>query len=153
MVKQGLVNFLYEGQNDHRYFVKNQTPVKEPALVTPLRTARGWTVDCFLARFEKFQDVYTKAGYAQLPNPINWLEAEMANEEQLKRKKEPWSIEPSMKGDSVVSWELLKAMPFRTRGDSKAYPKSRIPKVSSQIEFLYLWPVNDLFSGFTISET
>lgn len=136
IVKQGLVNFLFEGQNDRRYFVKNQTPVKEPAMVIPLRTAVGWTVDCFLARFEKFQDIYTKAGYAQIPNPINWLEAEMANEERLKRKKQPWSIEPTMKDDSVVSWELLKAMPFRTRGDSKEYPKSLIPKVSSYINNL-----------------
>ncbi|KAH7409068.1 hypothetical protein BKA64DRAFT_742228 [Cadophora sp. MPI-SDFR-AT-0126] len=102
MLKQRLVSFLYEGQNDRRYFVRNQTPVKEPALVAPLRTAKGWTVDCFLARFGKFQKVYTKGTYAQIPNPINWLESEMENETRLERQKVPWSIELGRKDDSVA---------------------------------------------------
>ncbi|KAK0109569.1 hypothetical protein ONS95_002255 [Cadophora gregata] len=128
LLKQGMISFLHEGQNDRRFFVGNQTPVKHPAFVTPLRTARGWTVDCFLARFERFQDIYTTETYAQIPNPVNWLEAEMANEARLERWNVPWSIESDKKDDSVVSWELLKVMPFRTRGDSKEYPKSLIPK-------------------------
>ncbi|KAL2068685.1 hypothetical protein VTL71DRAFT_15023 [Oculimacula yallundae] len=129
LLKVDLVEFLQEGQNDRRYFVKNLTPPKPAEFVTPRRTCSGWTVDCFLARFAKYHAIYcTDNTFAQIPNPINWLEAEMDSEALLERKQQPWEISVSGKDDSVISWEELKTFDLQTRGDSKTYPKSIIPK-------------------------
>ncbi|KAL5317797.1 hypothetical protein ACEPPN_014897 [Leptodophora sp. 'Broadleaf-Isolate-01'] len=122
MLKAGFVNFLYEGQNDRRYFVKSITPPQEAKLVDPLRTPQD-------------DDIYAK-----IPNPINWLEAEMDNEARQKIVKRPWKIDIDSEEDSVVSWELLKVMRFKTEGDSREYPKSLIPKASRPLT------VDDLIS-------
>lgn len=129
MLTTDLISFLYEGQNDRDYFRRGPTSVKEAKFVAPLRTAKGWTPDCFIARFERYSNIYTKDTYAQIPNPTHWLQAEMDYEAQRGRAKLPWFVDAEAENDSVVSWELLRVMQFDTRGDSKQYPKSLIPKV------------------------
>ncbi|XMA09321.1 hypothetical protein WAI453_002112 [Rhynchosporium graminicola] len=66
--------------------------------------------------------------FAQIPNPINWLEAEMNNEARLKKLQMPWEISVKDRDNSIISWELLKTLQLKTRGDTKTYPKSLVPK-------------------------
>ncbi|KAG4431819.1 hypothetical protein IFR05_012701 [Cadophora sp. M221] len=141
MLKAGFIDFLYEGQNDRRYFVRGLTPPKPAKLVDPLRTHKGWTVDCFLARFAKFHwDFIDDDIYVHIPNPINWLEAEMDNEARLESVKRPWKIDIDNEDNPVISFELLKIMQFKIPGGSREYPKSLIPKASRPLR------VNDLIS-------
>ncbi|CZT02591.1 uncharacterized protein RCO7_09420 [Rhynchosporium graminicola] len=109
MLKAGLIDFLREGQNDRRYFVPGLTRVKPSQFVTPRRTSIGWTVDCFVARFSKFHDVYCA-------------------DSRLKKLQMPWEISVKDRDNSIISWELLKTLQLKTQGDTKTYPKSLVPK-------------------------
>jgi hypothetical protein len=67
----GFISFI-SGQEDDR--------------ARPLATVEGWTIDCFLARYKKFVAFIDHMKFAQCPNPIYWLEAELEDESRLKRK-------------------------------------------------------------------
>jgi hypothetical protein len=74
--KAGLVSFVHAWKNDSR----------SPKLVKPPITIGGWTVDCFLARFVKFMAFVHRMNFAQCPNPIYWLEAELEDEYRIQRQ-------------------------------------------------------------------
>jgi hypothetical protein len=128
--KACLISFVQEGRNDQR---QGHIPPLPPIRRVPWHVSKDWTVDCFLARFGKFEGTFGGNNYAQHPNPILWLEAEMEYEERLNRKKNPWKQEFNAQAlensDVVVDWVFLKSVKWQTRGEFDQYPKRTAPKV------------------------
>jgi hypothetical protein len=140
LMKVGLIPFVLEGQNNPKFFIANGvTPPLPPKLLIPRKTTGDWTVDCFIARFRKFEEVFN-GGYERWPNPIAWLEAEMGYEERRN-----WIIRPRKlvfnKGEKesrdppVVPWEKLHSLKWQTKGDFSEYPKPLLPKVIFSYRF------------------
>jgi hypothetical protein len=131
--KAGLISFVQEGRNDQRNVFQGQIPPLLPTRRVPWHVSKDWTVDCFLARFGKFEGTFGGNNYAQHPNPVLWLEAEMEHEERLNRKKNPWKQELNAQvleeSDVVVDWAFLKNVKWQTRGEFDQYPKPTTPKV------------------------
>jgi hypothetical protein len=131
--KAGLISFVQEGRNDQRNVFQGQIPPLLPTRRVPWHVSKDWTVDCFLARFRKFEGIFGGNSYTQHPNPILWLEAEMEYEERLNRKKNPWKQEFNAQAleesDVVVDWAFLKNVKWQTRGEFDQYPKPATPKV------------------------
>jgi hypothetical protein len=131
--KAGLISFVQQGQNNQRYFVPHQTLSLLLTRKVPWHASKDWTVDCFLARFGKFESTFGGDNYAQYPNPVLWLEAEMEYEERLNRTKYPWKQQFNGKAieesDVVVDWAFLKNVKWQTRGEFNQYPKPTTTKV------------------------
>ncbi|KAE9366182.1 hypothetical protein N431DRAFT_352019, partial [Stipitochalara longipes BDJ] len=127
-VKVKFVPFVLEGQNIPKYFPPHETPSLLSRLLKPRRTSLGWTVDCFVARFGRFEKLFND-GYERWPNPIAWLEAEMDREDVLGQQIRPWKLvvengEKEPKEPPVIDWETLQSLQWLTRGDYSKYPKS-----------------------------
>lgn len=137
----GLISFSFVGTNNVKYFKNGLTPPMAPKLVTPLKSYQNWTVDCFLARFNKYQRTFQIGDdpiYERFPNPVLWLEAKMEYEEATGKISIPRKIQPTDKGsytdDSIISWEFLRGLKWETRGQFSAYPKPFVPLVMSSFE-------------------
>jgi hypothetical protein len=130
LMKMELISFVLEGQNNPKFFIPNGvTPPLPPRLLKPRRTSGDWTVDCFLARFGKFEMMF-RAGYERWPNPIAWLEAEMDREEIQGQRMKPWKLvvekgEKEPKDPPAVDWEILQRLTWATRGNYSYYPKPK----------------------------
>jgi hypothetical protein len=137
LMKAELVPFVLEGQNNPKYFRPHGvTPPELPKLLKPRRTSLGWTVDCFIARFERFEKLFN-GGYERWPNPIAWLEAEIDREEVQGQQVRPWKLvaekgQKEPKEPPVIDWETLQRLKWSTRGDYSKYPKSTISQVREQ---------------------
>jgi hypothetical protein len=135
--KVGLISFTLVGCNDVRYFKKSLTPPIPPKLKTPTKTHRNWTIDCFLARFERYQTLFKSRDgrllYERFPNPIAWLEAYMDYEVVSGNLQQPGYMDIEEDGyymdESVISWQFLKGLKWETRGDYSQYPKPLFPLV------------------------
>lgn len=134
--KANLVPFVVEGQNDSRLHLPGQTQMLPLRLQIPLTTTSGWTVDCFVARFGHFTSEFVRSKFIKYPNPILWLEAELEAEAILSarsdayEKKKPWKGQLSnVDVNGVITWELLKALRWETRGEFDQYPKPYYSKV------------------------
>jgi len=131
--KAGLISFVQEGRNDQCHIFQGQIRPSLPTRRVPWHVSKDWTVDCFLARFGKFGGTFGGNNYAQHPNPILWLEAELEYEEGLNRKKNPWKQEFNAQAleesDVVVDWAFLQSVKWQTRGEFDQYPKPATPKV------------------------
>jgi hypothetical protein len=134
LMKADLIPFVFVGQNDPKFFHQGVTPPLPPKLLIPRRTASDWTVDCFVARFAKFEKMFN-GGFECWPNPIAWLEAEMNYEESRGRAVRPWKLifekgEKQAKEPPVIDWEKLQSLKWQTRGSYSQYPKPLIQKVN-----------------------
>lgn len=135
LMKAELVQFVLEGQNDPKYFLKGSTPPLPPKLLKPRHTSRDWTVDCFVARFGRFENIFS-GDFERWPNPIAWLEAEMDREEfqnqiikpgrSVVEKGEKVPEEPP-----VIDWETLQSLKWLTGGNHSQYPKPMVSQVSA----------------------
>jgi hypothetical protein len=141
LVKVELISFVLAGQNDPKYFVPNgATPPLPLKVLSPRRTSRGWSVDCFIARFERFERIF-KGGYERWPNPVAWLEAEMDREKCQNQVMRPWKLvveegEKEPKEPPVIGWETLQRLKWFTRGNHSRYPKPMFPQVRAHSYFL-----------------
>jgi hypothetical protein len=123
-----------ESQNDPKYFVPNGvTPLLPLKVLNPRRTSRGWSVDCFIAGFERFESIF-KGGYERWPNPVAWLEAEMDREECQNQTMRPWKLvveegEKEPKEPPVICWETLQRLKWFTSENYSQYPKPMFPLV------------------------
>jgi hypothetical protein len=116
---EGLVQFVQGGHDNRLFSEKN---------VLPLRTTGGWTADCFLVRFRKFEDFLDRLDLVQVSNPINWLEAELEDEVRLEDQgrgnqvMRPWK--GRVDGDRVqpvVDWDTLRGLKWEHQHN--CYPK------------------------------
>ncbi len=135
LMKVELIPFVLEGQNNPKFFANGVTPPIPPKLLKPRRTSGDWTVDCFIARFGMFETIFN-GGYEQWPNPIAWLEAEMAIEEIRGQNPRPWKLvvekgQKEPKDPPVIDWEILQRLNWATRGNYSQYPKPVHINVSS----------------------
>jgi hypothetical protein len=140
LMNADLVPFLLEGQNDPKFYHQGITPLLPPKLLVPRRTAGDWTVDCFVARFGKFENTFS-GGYERWPSPIAWLEAEMKYEVCQGQDVRPCKLifvkgEKEPKDPPVIAWERLQGLKWQTRGNHSQYPKPLIPKVMFPFFFL-----------------
>ncbi|KAF4629348.1 hypothetical protein G7Y89_g8804 [Cudoniella acicularis] len=129
-----LINFVYVGDNDKKYFVPNITPPRTPKLKVPLETALGWTVDCFIARFWKFEKEFVdNDDYVRVPNPILWLEAQLQDEAYRHEMNtgfvvtKPWRGKVSIEKEAesipaVLDWNTLMNLEW-VRNDAARYPR------------------------------
>jgi hypothetical protein len=130
LMKMKLISFVLEGQNNPKFFIPNGvTPPLPPRLLKPRRTSGDWTVDCFIARFGKFEMMF-RSDYERWPNPILWLEAEMDREEIRGQGTKPYRLvvekgEKELRDPPVIDWV--------TRGNFSQYPKPMTLTVSSSI--------------------
>ena len=134
--KVGLVSFVHQPLNDPRYFKQGQTPFLAPKIVLPLKASQGWTVDCFLARFAKFEEVKELYKLVNYPNPIRWLESELETEMKLYERGDGYHLMRPWKGNvaneevqPVVTWDILKGLEWQSPDASMEYPRSFIPQV------------------------
>jgi hypothetical protein len=138
--KAGLVHFLYEGQNDPKYFVDGQTPPLPPIPCVPLETTTGWTVDCFLSRFRMYENLFDNCHYQRLPNPVLWLEAQLEEEERDREIYEgmwPWKgLIDGEKCQPVIDWDILAGLELRAEAGKK-YPRL----LSSEVCFCFMTPL------------
>ncbi|PMD53795.1 uncharacterized protein K444DRAFT_618987 [Hyaloscypha bicolor E] len=131
-MKVELISFVLESQNDPKYFVPNGvTPLLPLKVLNPRRTSRGWSVDCFIARFERFERIF-KGGYERWPNPVAWLEAEIDREECQNQTMRPWKLvveegEKEPKEPPVICWETLQRLKWFTSENYSQYPKPMFP--------------------------
>ncbi|CZR57908.1 uncharacterized protein PAC_07798 [Phialocephala subalpina] len=130
LVKANMVPFVLEGQHDPRVFSAGQISAFLPKRQLPLRTTKGWTVDCFIARWDIFRKIFDPRKFIRYPNPILWLEAELDVEEMLSTRDIGFQFTKPWKGKvynvnvrSVLDWDILKSLRWQTRGDSNRYPK------------------------------
>jgi len=92
LMKNELIPFVLEGQNTAKYFLPyGVTPPKPSKLLIPRRTSLDWTIDCFVARFGRFEKLFN-GGYECWPNPIAWIEAEIDREEVQREAVRPWRL-------------------------------------------------------------
>jgi hypothetical protein len=128
LVKVDLITFVLEGQNNPKFFISNGvTPPRQPKLLIPRRTSANWTVDCFVARFLRFGEMFN-GGYERWPSPVAWLEAELDREGIRGQRMRPWKLvtgkgEKEPKEPPVIDWETLQRLKWQTRGDYSQYPK------------------------------
>ncbi|KAH8646068.1 hypothetical protein BGZ60DRAFT_438331 [Tricladium varicosporioides] len=131
-----LINFVRVGDNNRRYFTKTQTPLRPPGFRFPMTTSRGWTVDCFIARFCKFEvEFVSNSSYIRVPNPILWLEAELEDEHRRYVNNgvdpiKPWKGRFSTEQDGeivppVLDWRALLALEW-VKNKVIQYPKSLV---------------------------
>ena len=135
LMEANLIPFVSEGQNNPKFFANGVTPPIPPKLLKPRRTSGDWTVDCFIARFGMFEAIFN-GGYERWPNPVAWLEAEIALEEIRGQKPRPWKLvlekgEMEPKDPPVIDWEILQRLKWATRGNYSQYPKPMKPNVRS----------------------
>jgi hypothetical protein len=135
LMEANLIPFVSAGQNNPKFFANGVTPPIPPKLLMPRRTSGDWTVNCFIARFGKFEAIFN-GGYERWPNPIAWLEAEIALEEVRGQKPRPWKLvlekgEKEPKDPPVIDWEILQRLKWATRGNYFQYPKPMKPNVRS----------------------
>lgn len=141
LVKVELISFVLAGQNDPKNFILNGAiPPLPLKVLNPRRTSCGWSVDCFIARFERFERIF-KGGYERWPNPVAWLEAEMDREECQNQMMRPWKLvveegEKEPKEPPVIGWETLQRLKWFTRGNHSQYPKPMFPQVRAHSCFL-----------------
>ncbi|KAL3428319.1 hypothetical protein PVAG01_01828 [Phlyctema vagabunda] len=88
--------------------------IAEPAHQSDrFRSPSGWTVDCFLARFDVFRQFVQGMGLTRVPNPLRWLEAELQDELRLSKQgyslRQPWKGEVGNAGQvPIFTWEMLR---------------------------------------------
>ncbi|KAB8304554.1 hypothetical protein EYC80_003937 [Monilinia laxa] len=92
-------------------------------------TRMGWTVDDFLARFSKYEQFTREWKFLYAPNPIAWLEAEMADELRREimgreRRKMPWmGLIEDVKMVGVVGWDALAEFDWYDGKNGRGYPR------------------------------
>ncbi|TGO48946.1 hypothetical protein BCON_0225g00230 [Botryotinia convoluta] len=74
-----------------------------------IKTQGGWTVDDFLARFAKYEQFTKEWKFLYAPNPVIWLEAELADEARRERM--------------VVSWQALGEFYWDDGEEGRGYPR------------------------------
>lgn len=94
-----------------------------------VKTQGGWTVDDFLARFAKYEQFTKEWKFLYAPNPVTWLEAELADEARRermggRRRKAPWmgSVEGAEVVE-VVSWQALGEFYWDDGEEGRGYPR------------------------------
>ena len=134
LMEKDLVPFVLEGQNNPKFFLHyGVTPPKSPVVLKPRRTSFDWTVDCFVARFRRFENLFND-GYERWPNPIAWLEAEMDREYYQGQQVQPWKLvtekgEKEPRNPPIIDWETLQNLKWDTIGDYSHYPKTMLSQV------------------------
>lgn len=109
-------------------------------MLVPRKATGGWTVDCFLARFSKYEGSMNFWRVDQAFNPIVWLEAELARETRQLAAGVTAVMLPfkgcNLSGNpvpAVVDWELL--MNLEWRGPlCMRYPQPYVePSISARV--------------------
>ncbi|TGO82059.1 hypothetical protein BPOR_0933g00070 [Botrytis porri] len=104
-----------------------------------VKTQGGWTVDDFLARFAKYEQFTQEWKFLYAPNPITWLEAELADEatrERMggRRRKAPWmGLVEGVETTEVVSWQALCEFYWDDGEDGRGHPRV-FPREGEEIE-------------------
>ncbi|KAM0163376.1 hypothetical protein ACHAPG_001300 [Botrytis cinerea] len=94
-----------------------------------VKTQGGWTVDDFLARFAKYEQFTKEWKFLYAPNPVMWLEAELADEARRermggRRRKAPWmGLVEGVEMVEVVSWEALGKFYWDDGEEGRGYPR------------------------------
>ena len=123
LLAAGLIPFDIEGQYDPRFYTGEENPSLPPKPKQPLRTGKGWTVDCFIARFNKWRISFVPDKFVRYPNPILWLEAHMEHEAVTKSFKKPWKGKVDDAAIKVVlEWDKLKSLQWRVQPVLAEYP-------------------------------
>jgi len=147
MVKAGLVPFVPEFKDKFATFLRVPPSPFSPRFLDPLATISGWTVDCFVERFRDFERTFRGTGYSCWPSPITWVEAELDDEVQEGRIRQPFSLATrtnyDLSNSSVIDWEILKSLKFQIRkergkGSIAKYPMPFTPVVSNYLCYKYV---------------
>ncbi|TGO16329.1 hypothetical protein BTUL_0029g00180 [Botrytis tulipae] len=94
-----------------------------------IKTQGGWTVDDFLARFAKYEQFTKEWKFLYAPNPVTWLEAELADEARRermggRRRKAPWmGLVEGVEVVEVVSWQALGEFYWDDGEEGRGYPR------------------------------